>query len=95
MSKREIKKMELILEKAIEGLPESYRVVLIMRDVKKLSYDEICRKLEEPKEMVERTVKSARTILDRTIARMKRKESHEGQTDEELIKIFQEGVGKA
>lgn len=95
MSKREINKMELILEKAIEGLPESYRAVLIMRDVKKLSYDEICKKLEEPKEIVKRMVKSARTILDKTIARMKKKESHEEQTDEELIKIFQEGDQKA
>ena len=51
------------LEKAIEGLPEKYKLAFILRDVQELPYDEVAKVMNIPLGTVKSRVNRARAIL--------------------------------
>ena len=57
------KQMELLIQKAISTLDDEYRVVLVLRDVQNLSYDEIEQILEVPAGTVKSRLHRARMAL--------------------------------
>jgi len=63
--KMELKEEMLILEKAIERLPEHYRMIVLLRHQEHLSYDEISETLGIPLGTVKARIHRARkTIVD-------------------------------
>lgn len=58
-----------VLEKAIDGLPESFRVVLVLRLVEELSVAETAACLEIPEDTVKTRLHRARHMLQRTLLR--------------------------
>ena len=51
------------LARAIQSLPESYRKVVILRDLEELTIDEICLKLSASRESVKARLHRARALL--------------------------------
>jgi RNA polymerase sigma-70 factor, ECF subfamily len=63
------RELAAVLEKAIDGLPESFRVVLVLRLVEDLSVAETAACLEIPEDTVKTRLYRARHILQRTLLR--------------------------
>lgn len=55
------------LVRAIEALPEAYRVVVVLADVRGLSYDEIARALDIPVGTVRSRLARGRALLQRAL----------------------------
>jgi len=58
-----------VLERAIDGLPDHYRVVLVLRDVEDLSNEEVATILEEPVSSVKSRLHRARMALREQLTR--------------------------
>lgn len=84
-----------IIKEAINLIPEDIGGILTLRHIQKISYNEISKMLDLPVEAVKARVARGELILEKAIAQIKEKESNVEQTDEELIKKFQEGDKKA
>src|SRR5262249_23055182 len=58
-----------VLDRAIDGLPDHYRVVLVLRDVEDLSNEEVATILEEPVSSVKSRLHRARMVLREQLMR--------------------------
>ncbi|OGV97321.1 hypothetical protein A2W24_00500 [Microgenomates group bacterium RBG_16_45_19] len=56
-----------LLEQAINKLPDRYKIVLVLRDISQLSYEEIAQSLRLPLGTVKSRVNRARLMLQQTL----------------------------
>ena len=64
------------IDSAINRLPEKYRLVIVLRHLNELSYEEIATALEIPVNTVKTHLFRGREILKQTLTKMKVGESH-------------------
>jgi RNA polymerase sigma-70 factor (ECF subfamily) len=61
--------MEIILQKAIEGLDDDHRIVVVLRDIEDLSIEEICEITGLPDGTVKSRLHRARLALRKKLQR--------------------------
>jgi RNA polymerase sigma-70 factor (ECF subfamily) len=61
------KEIRRLIERAIDGLPETFRIVFVMRDVEELSVEETAGLLGVPEATVKTRLHRARRLLRQTL----------------------------
>lgn len=70
----ERRETQALLQRALEGLDEAQRMIVVLRDIEGLDYDEIAAVLDEPLGTVKSRLHRARAALAKVVARIEENE---------------------